>query len=80
MYYFDGVAKTRQLLRYRNCSRCFVVRKYASFHDNRMPCMWRLVLSHPLFCFVAKASYFDCLTIAAGIFYLSFPEKNSQGD
>jgi hypothetical protein len=53
----DGVAKTHQLLRCCNCSRCFDVRKYASLLDNRAPCIWRFLLSHLLFCFLAKASY-----------------------
>jgi hypothetical protein len=43
---FDGVAKTHQLLRCCNCSRCFDVRKYASLLDNRAPCIWRFLLSH----------------------------------
>jgi hypothetical protein len=52
----DGVAKTHQLLRCSNCSRGFDVRKYASLLDNRAPCIWRFLLSHLLFCFLAKAS------------------------
>jgi hypothetical protein len=42
----DGVAKTHQLLRCCNCSRCFDVRMYASLLDNRAPCIWRFLLSH----------------------------------
>jgi hypothetical protein len=42
----DGVAKTHQLLRCCNCSRCFDVRKCASLLDNRAPCIWRFLLSH----------------------------------
>ncbi len=53
---FDGVAKTHQLLRCCNCSRWFDVPKYASLLDNCAPCIWRFLLSHPLFCFLAKAS------------------------
>jgi hypothetical protein len=52
----DDVAKTHQLLRCCACSRCFDVRKYASLLDNRAPCIWRFLLSHLLFCFLAKAS------------------------
>jgi len=53
---FDGVAKTHQLLRCCNCSRCFDVRKYASLLDNRAPCIWRFLLSHRHWCFFEKAS------------------------
>jgi hypothetical protein len=52
----DGVAKTHQLLRCCNCSRHCGVPKYASFLDNCAPCIWRFLLSHSLFCFLAKAS------------------------
>jgi hypothetical protein len=52
----DGVAKTHQLLRCCNCSRHCGVPKYASFLDNCAPCIWRFLLSHSLFGFLAKAS------------------------
>jgi hypothetical protein len=53
---FDGGAKTHQLLRCCNCSRHCGVPKYASFLDNCAPCIWRFLLSHSLFGFLAKAS------------------------
>jgi hypothetical protein len=52
----DGVAKTHQLLRCCNCSRHCGVPKYTSFLDNCAPCIWRFLLSHSLFGFLAKAS------------------------
>jgi hypothetical protein len=51
----DGVAKTHQLLRCCNCSRHCGVPEYASLLDNCAPCIWRFLLSHSLFGFLAKA-------------------------
>jgi hypothetical protein len=51
----DGVAKTHQLLRCCNGSRHCGVPEYASFLDNCAPCIWRFLLRHSLFGFLAKA-------------------------
>jgi hypothetical protein len=58
---YDGVAKTHQLLRCCNCSRHCGVPKYASFLDHCAPCIWRFLLSHSLFGFLAKASLMTLL-------------------